>query len=172
MKNRNIGIMIVLTFVTLGIYWIYYYFSTRKELVKLGADVPTAWLIFIPFVNLYFYWQWFKGAEHVTQAFNGAKMFLIAVVGPFVVQIILIILLLASGDAAADADGTPSAMSALVNLIALFVSLVWYIVVFYIQTKFNQLGEAGQQSAVPPYSPPQQPANPQDFQNPQPPQHN
>ena len=72
--------MVLLGFVTLGSYWFYYYFSSRKELVRLGADIPTAWLIFIPFISTWWHYKWFKGGEHVTRAFNGTKFFLVATI--------------------------------------------------------------------------------------------
>ncbi len=88
MKHRSVLLVVLLGFVTLGFYWLYYYFSTRKELVKLGADIPTAWLIFIPFISIWWHYKWFRGGEYVTRAFNGTKLFLIATI-PLVLAVIV-----------------------------------------------------------------------------------
>lgn len=46
MKQRSPVAVILLPFVTFGIYSIYWLVSTKIEMTKLGAKIPTAWLIF------------------------------------------------------------------------------------------------------------------------------
>ena len=70
MKRRNPLAVFILPFVTLGIYSIVWYVSTKEEMNTKGAQIPTAWLIIIPFVNLYWLWVYAKGVEKVT---NGAS---------------------------------------------------------------------------------------------------
>jgi hypothetical protein len=67
MKNRQPIIVLLLLLITCGFYGIYWYVSTKIEMKKLGADIPTAWLLIIPFVNLWWLWRWAKGVEQVTQ---------------------------------------------------------------------------------------------------------
>ncbi|MEX0940218.1 MAG: DUF4234 domain-containing protein [Candidatus Babeliales bacterium] len=57
MTSRNLWQMIILILITLGIYPIYWLVATKIELNKLGAQIPTAWLLIIPFVNLYFLYK-------------------------------------------------------------------------------------------------------------------
>jgi uncharacterized membrane protein len=45
----------------LGIYDIYWFFKTKTELKSLGADIPSAWLMFIPLGNVYFYYKYAYG---------------------------------------------------------------------------------------------------------------
>jgi uncharacterized protein DUF4234 len=66
MKQRSIGICILLTIVTFGIYGLVWIVKTKGEMVNMGADIPTAWLIIIPIVNIWWLWKWCQGVERVT----------------------------------------------------------------------------------------------------------
>lgn len=48
----------LLTFCTFGLYDLYYLIITRKELNHAGGDVPSAWLLLVPFLNLYFVYRY------------------------------------------------------------------------------------------------------------------
>ncbi|MCE9578941.1 MAG: DUF4234 domain-containing protein [Deltaproteobacteria bacterium] len=67
MKQRSIGMMILLTFVTLFIYPIVWMVKTKGEMTSQGAEIPSAWLMIVPFANIYFMWKWCGGVEHVTK---------------------------------------------------------------------------------------------------------
>jgi hypothetical protein len=58
--------MILLYIVTLGIYSLYWSVSTKNEMNKLGANVPTAWLLIVPFVSLYWLWKYSEAVDHTT----------------------------------------------------------------------------------------------------------
>ena len=59
-KQRSpIGI-ILLSIITFGIYGIFWTVKTKEEINSVGGQIPTAWLLIIPFVNIYF---WYKYAE-------------------------------------------------------------------------------------------------------------
>lgn len=66
MKKRNPIAVALLPFVTFGIYGIYWLVKTKGEMNALGATIPTAWLILIPFVNIWWLWKYSEGVEHVT----------------------------------------------------------------------------------------------------------
>ncbi len=70
MKNRNPIAVALLPLVTFGIYAIYWQVKTKGELNSNGANIPTAWLIIIPFVNIWWLWKYSEGVEQVT----GEKM--------------------------------------------------------------------------------------------------
>lgn len=59
--RRSLFKMFVLMILTLGIYVIYWLVVTKRELNTAGAHIPTAWLIIIPFVNLYFLYKFAQG---------------------------------------------------------------------------------------------------------------
>lgn len=66
MKNRNPIAVALLPLVTFGIYSIYWQVKTKGELNQKGASIPTAWLIIIPFVNIWWLWKYSEGVEQVT----------------------------------------------------------------------------------------------------------
>lgn len=66
MKHRSPIAVFLLPFVTFGIYGLYWEVKTKGEMTALGADIPTAWLIIVPFVNIWWLWKYSQGVEHVT----------------------------------------------------------------------------------------------------------
>lgn len=67
MKNRHPIAVLFLPFFTFGIYTIVWYVKTKNEMNQRGAQIPTAWLLIIPFVNIYWLWLYCKGVETVTK---------------------------------------------------------------------------------------------------------
>ena len=82
MKQRNPIAVALLPFVTFGIYGLVWQVKTKDEMNQLGADIPTAWLIIVPIVNLYWLWKYSEGVEKVT---NGTVSAILA----FVLQFLL-----------------------------------------------------------------------------------
>lgn len=66
MKQRSPVAVILLPFVTFGIYSIYWLVSTKIEMTKLGAKIPTAWLIIVPLANIWWYWKYSEGVDSIT----------------------------------------------------------------------------------------------------------
>ena len=66
-KNRNPILVIIFTIFTFGIYSLYWAYSTKKEMVEQGADIPTFWLIIIPLVNIYWTYKYSMGAAKVAK---------------------------------------------------------------------------------------------------------
>ena len=65
-KNRSPIVVILLTFITFGFYGLYWFVKTKGEMVEMGADIPTAFLIIIPIANIFWYWKYSKGVEQVS----------------------------------------------------------------------------------------------------------
>ena len=91
MTQRNPAAVFVLCFITLGIYGIVWYVKTKGEMNAKGAEIPTAWLMIIPFVNWYWLWKWSQGVEKVTGGASSAGvafilMFLLGPIGAAVIQ--------------------------------------------------------------------------------------
>lgn len=91
MKHRSPVAVLLLPFVTFGIYSLYWLVSTKTEMNKRGANIPTAWLIIVPIVSIWWVWKYSEGVEQVT----GGKMsgilafillFLLSIIGPVIVQ--------------------------------------------------------------------------------------
>jgi len=72
MTNRHPALVLVLSMFTCGIYYIYWLVNTKLEMNQRGADIPTAWLLIIPIVNIYWLWRWSQGVEKVTNNALGA----------------------------------------------------------------------------------------------------
>lgn len=66
MQKRNPFAVFAFTMLTFGIYGVYWEVKTKGEMNTLGAQIPTAWLILVPFVNIWWMWKYSEGVEHVT----------------------------------------------------------------------------------------------------------
>jgi len=80
-KRRNPVLVIILSFITFGIYGFYWMVVTKNEMNRLGADIPTAWLIIIPIINFYWLYKYCDGfAKSVVRSGSGILWFLICFV--------------------------------------------------------------------------------------------
>jgi hypothetical protein len=91
MKNRNPAAVFFFSLITLGIYGIVWEVKTKNEMNKLGASIPTAWLIIVPFVSFYWLWKYCEGVEHVTNGKSSAVLsfvliFLLGIIGITILQ--------------------------------------------------------------------------------------
>ncbi len=81
MRNRNPILVFVFAFLTLGIYGIYWMVSTKNEMNRMGTSIPTAWLIIIPFVGIYWMWKYAEGVGHVSRnQLSGPVAFLLVLI--------------------------------------------------------------------------------------------
>jgi ACR3 family arsenite efflux pump ArsB len=66
-KKRGPIFVIIASFITLGIYLLYWFYNTTRELGEINkSDTnPLLWTIglFIPFVNLYVFWKYSGESE-------------------------------------------------------------------------------------------------------------
>jgi len=88
MTKRSPVAVFFLSLITFGIYVIVWRVKTKGEMNRLGCNIPTAWLMIVPFANIWWLWQYAGGVEKVTK--NGMSQ---------VVAFILLFLLSAIGDA-------------------------------------------------------------------------
>lgn len=91
MKQRNPLAVLLITFVTLGIYGLVWEVKTKNEMNALGADIPTAWLLIIPVANIYWLWKYCGGVEKVTggklsQILAFVLFFLLGIIGAAIIQ--------------------------------------------------------------------------------------
>ena len=89
-KERNILLVYILGFVTLGIYFLYWLYKTKNELNELGANIPSFILYFIPIVNIYWLYRYTEGWAHVTKKDDAILYFivflLVGIIMPYLVQ--------------------------------------------------------------------------------------
>jgi hypothetical protein len=92
MKHRSPIAVLLLPFITFGIYSWYWAVKTKGEMNKLGEHIPTAWIWLIPIVGaIWWYWKYAEGVEHVTsEKFNGVLAFvvlwLLGMIGQAIIQ--------------------------------------------------------------------------------------
>ena len=55
---RNPVVIIILSIITFGLYAIYWVVQTKREINNFGGTIPTAWLVLIPIVNIYFFYRY------------------------------------------------------------------------------------------------------------------
>lgn len=84
MQKRSPIAVVLLSLVTFGIYAIYWQVKTKGEMNALGAEIPTAWLIIVPLVNIWWLWKYSEGVEKVTGGkLSGVLAFILLwVLGP------------------------------------------------------------------------------------------
>lgn len=78
MTKKSPIAVLLLPFVTFGIYTLVWIVKAKGELVDKGADIPTSWLLVIPFANIYYLWKWGQGAAMVVskKSFSSVEAFL------------------------------------------------------------------------------------------------
>jgi hypothetical protein len=93
MTRRSIISLLLLTFVTFGIYGLVWFVQTKNEMKSqgAGADIPTAWLLILPMVNIYWMWKYAGGVEQVTggkttQVIAFILLFALGVIGMAILQ--------------------------------------------------------------------------------------
>ncbi len=93
MKHRSPAAPLLLPFITFGIYTLVWYVKTKNEMnqVNTGTRIPTAWLIIVPFVNIWWMWRYAVGVKEFTQnrlSDVGAFLliFLLGMIGDAIVQ--------------------------------------------------------------------------------------
>lgn len=81
MKNRSPAAVLLLPFVTFGIYSWYWAVKTKTEMNSLGNKVPTAWIWLIPIVGgVWWTWKYSEAVEKVTQGkITAVVAFLLAI---------------------------------------------------------------------------------------------
>jgi len=78
MKQRSPVAVALLPFVTFGIYSIYWTVKTKIEMNENGQTIPTAWLILIPLVNIWWYWKYSEGVGNITnEKISGVLAFIL-----------------------------------------------------------------------------------------------
>ena len=93
LKLRNVVSVYILGILTLGIYFIYWYVKTKREINEnFGASIPTCWLLIIPIANIYWMYKYAEAYSIYVKRDNNTILWallfiLIGIITPALVQI-------------------------------------------------------------------------------------
>ena len=113
-KQRNIVMVLILFVITLGIYGLYWFYSTANELIQRNKqdENPFIWLIMalIPIVNLFAIWKHAQAVELMTEKkVNGMVLFLLwVVIAPVAIIVTQMELNKRAGQATATSGEAPA----------------------------------------------------------------
>ncbi len=81
-KKRDPVFVVVVSFITMYIYGLYWFYKTRDELNGLvnGKTSPLLWTLglFVPFLNIYVLWRYCEDIETVSKKARDKVVLLIA----------------------------------------------------------------------------------------------
>ncbi|MDO8553910.1 MAG: DUF4234 domain-containing protein [Candidatus Micrarchaeota archaeon] len=77
-KKRNPLVVIVLTFITLGIYALYWLYQTKQEMDELNGESKSGIMflimLLIPLVNFYALWKYSSSVQKATKGAQGGVL--------------------------------------------------------------------------------------------------
>ena len=65
MVKRNLFLVWILTSLTQGLYTLFWYVKTKREMTNLGESIRPAWMLIIPVVNWYWLWNYSQAVSKV-----------------------------------------------------------------------------------------------------------
>lgn len=90
MKQRSVAAVLLLPFITFGIYSIYWMVKTKGEMNNMGQSIPTAWLIIVPIANIWWYWKYSEAVGNITnEKISGVLAFILLLLLGFIGQAII-----------------------------------------------------------------------------------
>ena len=85
-KHRNLFLIYLFGFITLGIYFLYWAVSTKRDINSKGGNIPTSWLLIVPIANLYWLYKYCEGfAEVVKKDNNGLLWFVVTILAGIII---------------------------------------------------------------------------------------
>jgi UDP-N-acetylmuramyl pentapeptide phosphotransferase/UDP-N-acetylglucosamine-1-phosphate transferase len=93
LKLRNVVLVYILGIITLGIYFIYWYVKTKREINEnFGAAISTCWLLIIPIANIYWMYRYAEAYAYYVKRDSNTTLWallfiLISIITPALVQI-------------------------------------------------------------------------------------
>jgi hypothetical protein len=93
LEERNVVLVYLIGIITLGIYFIYWYVKTKREINEnFGASIPTCWLLIIPIANIYWMYKYGEAYSLYVKRDDNAVLWallfiLVGIIVPALVQI-------------------------------------------------------------------------------------
>jgi len=96
MVKRNLFLVWLLTSLTQGLYTLFWYVKTKREMTNLGESIRPAWMLIIPVVNWYWLWNYSQAVSKViNQKLRPITIYKILISIPILSNILIIGVLLA-----------------------------------------------------------------------------
>ena len=91
MKHRSPIAVLLFSIITFGIYSIVWQVKTKIEMNNSGTQIPTAWLLIVPIVNIWWLWKYSQGVDQITNGKMSAVisfilLFLLGFIGMAIIQ--------------------------------------------------------------------------------------
>ncbi|GAB3119277.1 DUF4234 domain-containing protein [Glaciibacter psychrotolerans] len=92
MKRRSPAAVLLVPLITFGIYSLVWFVKTKNEMNQTNVDrIPTAWLLLVPFVNIWWQWKFSVSVDVVTHKLLSRSnafllIFLLGPIGAAIVQ--------------------------------------------------------------------------------------
>ncbi len=91
MKKRSPILVFIFSIITFGIYALVWYVKTKNEMNRGGAQIPTAWLLIIPIVSIWWVWKYCEGVEKTTNKDMSGPvafilLFVLSIIGMAIIQ--------------------------------------------------------------------------------------
>ena len=91
LQHRDPVMVLIFSIITFGIYGLYWYVKTKLEMNDSGAQIPTAWLIIIPIISIWWTWKFCEGVDQVTDGKMSGPvafilLFLVGSIGAAIIQ--------------------------------------------------------------------------------------
>lgn len=97
MDKRYPFLVFLLSAILMPIYPLYWQVSTKREMYERGEDIPSAWLLLIPFVSFYFDWKYSCAVHSVSRGrLSALSVFLLLELRGIVALITIVIIVLNS----------------------------------------------------------------------------
>jgi len=90
-EKRSLVKIYVLGIITLGIYFLYWFYKTKEEINGLGGNIPTAILLIIPIANIYWLYRYAESFSKFVKKDNNTALWflvfwLVTIIAPAIVQ--------------------------------------------------------------------------------------
>jgi len=96
MVKRNLFLVWLLTSLTQGLYTLFWYVKTKREMTNLGESIRPAWMLIIPVVNWYWLWNYSQAVSKIiNQKLRPITVYKILISIPILSNILIIGVLLA-----------------------------------------------------------------------------
>lgn len=87
-KRNPVAVFFLTCFLNILYQW-YWLVQTKRNMERLGANIPTSWFILFPIINLYWDWEYAEGVEYITEGAVSRRRAAVIMMIPTILNTIL-----------------------------------------------------------------------------------